>query len=557
MNYNLAQFTIISKKKFMPKIYIAQNNTVLQDFEKNSSKIIEAIKDAKAKDCSLVVTSELALPGYPPTDLLFHPSHFENHQNALDKIIKETDGISLLLGCIRKNEGAGKPYFNSCLLIQDQKIIDFYDKWLLPTYDVFDERRYFEPGTNTLSFDHEGKKIGVTICEDIWQDVMDPLYSASPIELYKSKNLDLLINLSSSPFVIDKLKFRYEMCKSISQKLHCPLLYVNQVGAQDDLIFDGNSFCLDQDKLYMHALSFKEDHPVLDLEKLSSINSKLEGRYEQIYKALTLGIRDYFHKLGFKKAVLGLSGGIDSALVATLAAHALGKENILAISLPSRFSSEGSILDADHLARNLDIEFKQVPIEQIHRGYLDLLEPHFEDEEVDITEENLQSRIRGMILMAFANKFGYLTLSCSNKSEIALGYATLYGDSVGALTPIADLTKTDVFGLCDWINKEFNVIPQIIIDKEPSAELRPDQKDVDSLPPYDILDPIIVDYVEHKLSIEKIAQKNNQEISFVKTLIKQMELSEYKRRQYPTGLKVTSQAYCVGWRYPIVKKTTG
>lgn len=532
---------------------MAQINTTFGDLTGNTDLILKAILSARANRCSLVMTPELSISGYPPNDLFHFSDFIKANEKALDKIVLASKDLTIVVGCIRKNTREGKPLFNSAAIIRNQKILGYYDKCLLPTYDVFDERRYFEPGASSKTFEHEGAKIALTICEDIWQEEME-LYEFNPLDQLVSDHPDLLLNLSASPFVAKKLPLRIALAQKAAFKLNCPVLYCNQVGGCDDLIFDGSSFACTKDDLLEQAPRFEQDFFVVDTELQPSSNKFKEDPSKELYEALTLGIRDFFHKQRFKQALVGLSGGIDSALVTTLAAHALGPDNVLAISMPSRFSSDSSVEDAIQLAENLGIKIKTVPIESIHAPLLELFSPEFKDLPQDVTEENLQSRIRGVILMAFSNKLKHLVLSCGNKSEMAMGYATLYGDLAGGLGAISDLTKTQVYELSHWINREKEIIPTSILTKAPSAELKPDQKDSDTLPEYSLLDPIIEAYIEGHLSAKQIALKLNVELDFVRSIIQKIHGAEYKRRQAPLGLKVTSKAFSVGWKSPIVQK---
>ncbi|MCH9632950.1 MAG: Glutamine-dependent NAD(+) synthetase [Chlamydiae bacterium] len=536
----------------MTRFFIAQNNYIVGDFQLNAQKIIDSIGEAKQKNCSLIVTSELALLGYPPKDLLYYSSLLEESQQALELILPKTKGVTLLLGCVRKNVDKGNSLYNSCAIIQDGKLIDYYDKWLLPTYDVFNETRYFSPGKEVKVIDHDGQKIALTICEDLWHDQLDGLYEKNPLSEIASHQPDVLVNLSASPFELHKLYKRINLCKEISRKLNCPILFCNQVGGNDSLIFDGYSFVCDSKNLLSFAKGFDEDSIVYDSEEAQTQPIASYLNPQQIYNALVLGLRDYFHKQNFSKALVGLSGGIDSALVATLAARAIGPENVRVISMPSRYSSKHSVEDAKKLAESLSVELLEIPIETVHQSYLDLLEGPFKGLEENVTEENIQSRIRGMILMACSNKWGHLVISCGNKSEMAMGYATLYGDLTGGLAAISDLTKTQVYEVSKWINFDREIIPKSIIEKPPSAELKPNQKDSDSLPDYEILDQIIIDYVEEHIEPEAIAQKNKLDLELVKSVVKKIHLSEYKRRQAPIGLKVTQKAFSNGWQLPIV-----
>ena len=536
----------------MARIFAIQNNYVVGDFKQNTRKILASIKEAKSKDSSLVVTSELALSGYPPKDLLCYTSFLNENQKALEEVLPFTTGITLLLGCIRKNPNKGNSLFNSCAIIQDGKVVDYYDKWLLPSYDVFNEKRYFHPGDQVKVIDHKGEKIALSICEDIWSSELENLYEKDPLSSLCSIKPDLLINLSASPFELHKLYRRIELCKTVSSRLSCPVLFCNQVGGNDSLIFDGYSFACNSTHLLGLAKGFEEDRLIIETGNLKSCPMPPYLNPEELYKALVLGLRDYFSKQNFKKALVALSGGIDSALVLTLITRAIGPENVKAISMPSRFSSEHSKVDAQKLADNLSVELLTLPIESVHQSTLDLLKEPFKGLKEDVTEENIQSRIRGLLLMACSNKWGHLVISCGNKSEMAMGYATLYGDLTGGLAAISDLTKTQVYEIANWINYTDEVIPKSIIEKAPSAELRPDQKDSDSLPDYEVLDPVIVDYIENHIEPETIAKKHKLPLELVQSIVKKIHASEYKRRQAPIGLKVTQKAFSNGWQLPIV-----
>ncbi len=537
----------------MLKVLIAQNNYTVGDFEGNFQKIIASLQTARNKGCSLVVTSELALTGYPPRDLLTYPLFLQQHDAILKRIGEHTKGLTLLVGCLRQNLQSGAPLFNSCAVFQDGQLTQTYDKQLLPTYDVFDETRYFQPGSSSRCILVDGKKVAITICEDLWFEKMERLYHQDPLEKVAHEKPDLLVNLSASPFEVGKLPLRIKLCQKAAQKLSCPVILSNQVGGNDSLIFDGHSLVVDANGPLHIAKGFAQDNPCIDLSQRTLPPSMTEDMH-QLYDALCIGIRDYFHKQDFKKAIIGLSGGIDSALVCALAAEALGKENILAISMPSRFSSKHSQEDAKKLSDRLGVRLITVPIEQVHASYLKLLEKPFGGPCEGVTDENLQSRIRGMILMAFSNKFNHLVISCGNKSEMAMGYATLYGDLTGGLSAISDLTKTQVYQLANWINRDQEVILQSIIDKPPSAELRPDQKDSDSLPDYGILDSIIVSYLETHKSADDISKEHHIDLKLVSEVIAKIHRSEYKRSQSPIGLKVTSKSFSTGWQFPIVHK---
>ncbi len=540
------------------RIFLAQLNYTIGDFSSNVEKILSAIQKAKASDCDLVVTSELAICGYPPHDLLFYPDFIKEMDSALQTLIDKTKDISLMVGLARENTASGKGLFNSVAIISDQKLLGYLDKALLPTYDVFDECRYFEPASTSSLWKINGLNIAVTICEDIWQhsdELIGFSYHTDPVYELAALKPDLFINLSSSPFDFNKPNLRKSICEKVSITTNCPVVLCNQVGGNDSLIFDGYSLYLDANKNIFHqAKGFQEDTVIIDTNDSNSSPVPVFDLYKDLYQALVLGLRDYFHKSGFTTACLGLSGGIDSALVACIAKEALGSDNVLAVLMPSRYSSESSIADAMQLVHNLDIQHLQLSIESPFKAYLDLLKPIFEGEEPDFTEENLQARIRGMILMAISNKLGHINLSTGNKSELAMGYSTLYGDSCGGLAVISDLVKKQVYHLAKWLNQDQELIPQNILSKAPSAELRPNQKDTDSLPEYDIIDLILEDYIEGHQDCHFISEKHHFSYDLVKEMALKIHKAEYKRRQYPPGLRVTKKAFSIGRRFPIVQK---
>lgn len=540
------------------KIALAQINPIIGSLASNRDKIIDRIEAARTSGAQLVIFPEMTLCGYPPEDLLLMPSFIQAMEDELKTIIAATQGIAVIVGTVRENlSGGEKRLYNSAAIIEDKRLIGYQDKILLPDYDVFSERRYFEPGASSTIWKIQGKKVGVTICEDIWQHAKAVTYTnylRDPVEELKDQKPDLLVNLSGSPYYFYKQKLRLYVCHSAAKTLGCPLFYCNQVGSNDSLIFDGYSLYVDgQGNLRSYAKGFEEDLHIVDTEKNYPLITLAPDPIEELYRALVLGVRDYFHKQGFKRACFGLSGGIDSAVVAPIAVAALGKENILALGLPSRYSSKESVSDSKKLAGNLGISFKELSIEKPFTDFLEILEPQFEGKSPDVTEENLQARIRGMILMAFSNKLGYLLLSTGNKSEMAMGYATLYGDMCGGLAVLSDATKQQVYALANWINRHDEVIPQEIIDKPPSAELRPDQKDSDSLPDYTIVDRVLEQYVEEHLSPEEIAQKFKFPLPLVKELVRKIHLNEYKRKQAPPGLRVTKKAFTAGRHFPIVQ----
>ena len=534
-------------------ILAAQINPIIGDLKGNLSKIIEAIGQGKKQGVELVVFPEMALSGYPPEDFILLPHFMQAVEKSLEKIVQAAEGIAVIIGIPRNQQ----PFLmNSAALINNQKLEGFADKILLPTYDVFDERRYFEPGEKVKIWHLNGKSIAITICEDIWQHsgyLTSKHYACDPLLEIKAQNPDLLINVSASPYSYHKFETRLNVVKKASQFLQCPVLLCNQVGGNDSLIFDGYSLYANQNDLLALSKGFEADELVIDTLAKSPISFKRDP-VEHLYKALVLGLKDYFAKLGFERSCLGLSGGIDSAVVACLAQEALGNNNVLAITMPSRYSSPESTRDAKALAKALKIECKEISIEEPFESYLHVLKPHFAGKTPDITEENLQARIRGMLLMAFANKFGYLALATSNKSETALGYATLYGDMCGGLSVIGDITKTQVYALAKWINREKEIIPAHTMERPPSAELRPNQKDTDSLPEYDIIDVVLKAYVEDHHSPLSIAENHQFSIELVEDIVRRIHRNEYKRRQAPPSLRVSEKAFSVGRRFPIVQR---
>jgi len=552
-------FSMTLEAKESMNIHLIQFNPIVGDLVGNAEKIIHHIRQGKQKGANLVVFSECALTGYPPEDLLLLPHFIDDVDYKLQLIASETQGISAIVGTPRKNPHAGeKPLYNSAAILGDGEIIGFQDKVLLPTYDVFDERRYFESGKDIALWEIGGKKVAITVCEDIWhhsEAVIQSSYEKDPIILFNQLEPELLINISSSPYSVNKPTVRFNVCTKAAQTLNCPVLLCNQVGANDSLIFDGYSlFCDKNGELLACASGFQEETLEIDLSKSYKPISWKINTEKNLFSALVLGVRDYFHKQGFKSACLGLSGGIDSAVVACIAAEALGKENVTVLCMPSRYSSDASKTDAERLAQNLGIKPLWISIESPFQNFLDLLEPHFEGKSPDTTEENLQARTRGIILMAFSNKYGHVVLSTGNKSEMAMGYATLYGDMCGGLGVLNDVTKRQVYALAEWINRDKEIIPRNIIEKPPSAELRPDQKDSDSLPDYEIVDAVLEDYIIDHLSPEQIADKHEYPLDLVEDLVKRIHQSEYKRRQSPPGLRVSEKAFSVGRRFPIVQK---
>lgn len=537
------------------RILAAQINPTIGDLGGNTRKIVEALRRARQKKVDIVLFPELSICGYFPDDLLLDPAFIDACAKKLEEIRPETKGLFAVIGLPRWNEsGKEKPLYNSAAILADGKLLGFKNKTLLPTYDVFDERRFFEPGSEEPVWEYKGKRIAVTICEDVWQHtgtVGYTDYRADPVVELKSKKPHLLLNLSGSPYCYKRTDVRFSVFQAVAKTLHCPVILCNQVGANDQLVFDGHSLHIDEKgSLVQIAKGFAEDDLLADLNApKTSCPVPVKG-IPDLYSALVLGVRDYFHKQGLKKGLVGLSGGIDSALVACIGKEALGAENMLAVTMPSRFSSKGSVDDSLQLAKILGIEIRNIPIEPIFKEYLHLLEPMFEGRPFDETEENLQSRIRGMILMAFSNKWGHILLNAGNKSEMAMGYCTLYGDMAGGLGVLHDVAKLQVYQLAKYIE----IIPRAILDKAPSAELRENQKDTDILPPFEILDPIIEDYIEERLSPEEIAAKRNQPLVLVLQLVHKIHLAEYKRRQTPISIRVTPKSFNKGRLVPIVQK---
>ena len=550
------------------KIALAQLNPTIGNIIHNAQQIITAATDAAKQNVRLLLTPELSLCGYPPRDLLLFPGFIESMSNGLKAIASQLpNNIAVLIGTVEANPHANskgqKPLYNSMALIDGGEIKQIFHKRLLPTYDVFDEDRYFEPGYEANHFVLDNVKIGVSICEDLWNDEQfwgKRSYEVNPIEELAQLGVDVIVNLSASPYTVGKQKLREAMLHHAAISYQKPILYANQVGGNDDLVFDGNSVALNcVGEIVVRGKGFETDLVVVDLDELvsksrSPLPTLNKGRIDsEIFSALVLGVKDYASKCGFKQAILGLSGGIDSALVAAIAAEALGAENVLGILMPSPYSSDHSISDALDLVNCLGINSQKLEIKQAMTAYDQILEPMFTGTEFGIAEENIQSRIRGNLLMAIANKFGHLLLSTGNKSEMAVGYCTLYGDMNGGLAVIADVPKTRVFELCRWLNRNGEVIPENIINKPPSAELKPDQKDSDSLPPYEILDDILGRIVCQHQSATKIVEAGHDR-EIVDKVMKLVTRAEFKRRQAPPGIKITDRAFGTGWRMPIAKR---
>ncbi|WP_413174320.1 NAD+ synthase [Anabaena azotica] len=551
------------------KIAIAQLNPIIGDLPGNSQKILESAQQAASANARLLLTPELSLCGYPPRDLLLNPSFVEAMNITLQKLAKDLPpNLAVLVGTVVKNTEAyitgGKTLFNSIAWLEAGKIKQYFHKRLLPTYDVFDEKRYFEPGLQANYFSLDDINIGVTICEDLWNDEEfwgKRSYAVNPIADLSILGVDLIVNLSASPYTVGKQKLREEMLKHSAVNFQEPVIYTNQVGGNDDLIFDGRSFALNlQGEIICRAKGFETDLLVVEFDenqrdlKLDSISPIYESEDEEIWHALVLGVRDYVNKCRFSQVVLGLSGGVDSALVAAIATAALGKDNVFGVLMPSPYSSEHSISDALALADNLGIKTQILPIGELMQCFDNSLVDLFAGTEFGIAEENIQSRIRGNLLMAIANKFGHLLLSTGNKSEMAVGYCTLYGDMNGGLAVIADVPKTRVYSLCHWLNSHSNreIIPQNILTKAPSAELKPGQVDQDSLPAYEILDDILKRLIHDHQSAEQIVAAGH-DSAIVNRVLKMVARAEFKRRQAPPGLKITDRAFGTGWRMPIAR----
>jgi NAD+ synthase/NAD+ synthase (glutamine-hydrolysing) len=542
------------------RIALAQINTTVGDFAGNVARIVNFARQAVERKADLVVFPELVLCGYPPRDLVEKPEFVERSEAELQRLASLLPDIPTLVGYVRRSHAErGKAVCDAAALLYQGKVALDYVKILLPFYDVFDESRYFEPGTSLGLHELGGVRLGLTICEDTWNDKhfwKKQLYARDPVEETVRAGANLLLNIASSPFCTDKIQLRHDMLKAVAREHRIPVVYVNHVGGNDQLIFDGSSMAFNaQGELCARAKSFEEDLVVFDTaDGRGEIHPGPASEIEAVYQALVLGTHDYVTKCGFESVLVGLSGGIDSSLVATIAADALGPANVRGISMPGPYSSPGSLRDAEALARNLGIDFRVIPIASIFDSYLSTLDPAFENWPRDVTEENIQARIRGNILMALSNKFGALLLSTGNKSELAVGYCTLYGDMAGGLSAIADVPKTMVYDLARYVNRGGERIPLACLEKAPSAELRPNQTDQDTLPPYEILDIILKDYIEENLSAEEIVEKHRLDVELVRDTIRQVNGAEYKRQQAAPALKVTAKAFGMGRRYPIAQK---
>ena len=553
------------KGKAEMKIAMAQINPVVADIEGNRKKILNFIERGEAAGADLIVFPELSTIGYPPMDLLESSKLVDDNLHSLAEIRNFTRGkrAVIVIGCVDYDRENPPMLFNSAIVIKDGEIIFRQNKTLLPGYDVFDEYRYFSPAKESAVFELNGIKTGITICEDIWAALgndnsrfMDQRrYHSEPVKQLADKGAELIINISASPYVKGKRQIRMGMLSALAKKNGVSVVYVNQAGANDSLIFDGNSFCISKEgEIYAHAKGFDEDLLIADTKNVNSIDISVDD-IDDIRKALVLGIKDYMHKSGFKKAVLGLSGGIDSALTAALACQAIGPENVTGITMPSMYSSSGSVDDSYELAKNLGVRIETIAIKNLFDQFTSDLDVMFHGMNEDVTEENIQARIRGVLLMSVSNKFNALLLTTGNKSECATGYCTMYGDMCGGLAVISDVPKTIVYEISERINSDAGkeMIPRAIIEKAPSAELRPGQKDQDSLPPYDILDGIIELYVEQRMSAAEIISRGYSKET-VDHVLKLINMNEYKRFQAAPGLKVTSKAFGIGRRIPLVKR---
>src|SRR5436190_9428653 len=559
------------------KIGFAQINPTVGDLRGNCELIIGAYERLAAAGAELVLTPELAITGYPPQDLVFKSRFVPENIALLDKLHARVGEAALLVGFVDRNEGRGKPFRSATALLEQGKPIRKAYKSLQPTYVVFDEDRYFEPADRVEPFDVHGKKIGVTICEDIWTEhyLPRPLYDIEPVHSLVEQGAEIIVNLSSSPFSLHKPAIRYEMVAGLARAHQQPICYCNLVSGNDQLVFDGNSFAVNgSGNLIAQLAAFREDERVVDTDSTAVIEFREGKPPEELFAALSLGVRDYFRKCNFHSAVIGLSGGVDSAVTAVIAVDALGAENVTGVSMPSPFSSRGSIADARALARNLGIKFLEIPIAETFKVFKAQFKEIFKGLPENETEENMQPRLRAMTLMALSNKFGHLVLSTGNKSELAVGYCTLYGDMAGGLAVISDVPKTMVYELARWINSDYasragrrgdppsvaaatsgvaGIIPKSTIEKAPSAELKPNQKDQDTLPPYEILDQILQQYVEENLSARDIIARGFDEKT-VRWVQRRIDLNEYKREQAAPGIKVTSRAFGLGRRMPIAQR---
>lgn len=543
------------------KIALAQINTTVGDFAGNAERIVKFAAAAKERGADLAVFPELALCGYPPRDLVERPEFVRRSEQELERLAgRLPPGLAAVVGYVRRSHAReGKPVSDAAALVEDGKIRLDYAKILLPFYDVFDESRYFEPGRDLGIFERGGLRAGLTICEDIWNDKhfwKKRLYPRDPAAETVAAGARLLVNIASSPYNTQKIQVRYDMLQAFAREHAAAVVYVNQVGGNDQLIFDGSSMAFNaRGELCARAKSFEEDLVIFDTAAgTREMRAAPASEVEEVSQALVLGLRDYVSKCGFEKVIVGLSGGIDSSLVATLAADAIGPENVTGVGMPGPYSTAASLRDAERLARSLGIDFRVIPITSLFESYLCALDPAFESRPPDVTEENIQARIRGNILMALSNKFRALVLSTGNKSELAAGYCTLYGDMAGGLAVIADVPKTLVYQLARYLNRAGERIPAACLEKAPSAELRLDQTDQDTLPPYEVLDVILKDYIEENISSDEIAHRHHFGLELVRETVRRVNDAEYKRQQAAPALKVTAKAFGMGRRFPIAHK---
>jgi len=542
------------------KIALGQINPTVGDFAGNAAKIIDFSTRAKSLGAGLILFPELSVCGYPPRDLVERASFVQHNREAAEHIAAETHGIAVICGLVTPAQAeTGKSVMNSAALLMDGRIKFVQSKMLLPTYDVFDEMRNFAPARSQVLFPFCGKQMALTICEDAWNDKHfwpRRLYTVDPVEALVHAGGNFVLNISASPFWANKRELRHDMLATIARNDHVPVAFVNQVGGNDGLVFDGSSLVFDREgNVIARGKSFEEDLILFDSDSLAGeLHDQIQGEEASIYAALVLGTRDYISKCGFQKVIIGLSGGIDSALTAAIAVDAIGAENVTGVGMPGPYSSQGSIDDARALAASLGIRFVTLPIGNIFDDYKSTLKPVFKDHKEDVTEENIQSRIRGSLLMALSNKFGALVLSTGNKSELGVGYCTLYGDMAGGLAVINDVPKTLVYRLSRYVNSRKPVIPQATLEKPPSAELSLNQKDSDTLPDYEVLDAILEDYVEQAHSAEQISREHNFDLDLVKNVIRMVERNEYKRQQAAPGIKISPKAFGYGRRFPIAAK---
>jgi NAD+ synthase (glutamine-hydrolysing) len=543
------------------KIALGQINPTVGDFSGNARKIIDFSRRARAEGAGLILFPELAVCGYPPRDLVERPAFVAHNRESAERIALDTAGIAVICGLVTPAPpDAERSVMNSAALLVDGKVRFIQSKMLLPTYDVFDEMRNFAPAKQQELFPFCGNRMALTICEDAWNDKqfwVKRLYTVDPVESLIRAGGNFVLNISASPFWIGKRELRRDMLASIARQHKVPVVLVNQVGGNDSLVFDGSSLVLNREgNVVAQGKSFREDLLYFDSQTLSGeMHEQVSGEDGSAYAALVLGTRDYIQKCGFQRAIVGLSGGIDSALTAAIAADAVGPENVIGVGMPGPYSSQGSIDDARSLAQNLGIRFELLSINPAYEAYRRILKDVFAGQKEDVTEENIQSRARGALLMALSNKFGAIVLSTGNKSELGVGYCTLYGDMVGGLAVISDVPKTLVYRLADYVNSRRPVIPQATIEKPPSAELRPDQKDSDSLPPYEILDAVLEDYVEDLLPSEQIAAHRGFDLELVKRVVRLVDRAEYKRQQAAPGLKISPKAFGYGRRFPIAARS--